>query len=177
MPHPLDIFHFCPRCGSKNFTVNNVKSKKCADCGFVYYANPSAAVVAVIENEKGEILVARRAKEPAKGTFDLPGGFCDMDETAEESVRREVKEETTLEVAGLSFLFSIPNIYVYSGMEIHTMDLFFRCKVNDFNGLNAQDDVAELVFKPIRQLNPNDFGLSSIRKGIEKLQNIVIELT
>ncbi|MDR1518435.1 MAG: NUDIX domain-containing protein [Dysgonamonadaceae bacterium] len=176
MPHPLDIFHFCPLCGSKNFGVNNLKSKECADCGFIYYANPSAAVAAVIENEKDEILVARRAKEPAKGTFDLPGGFSDMDETIEESVRREVKEETSLDVTELSFLFSIPNIYVYSGMEIHTMDLFFRCKVKNFNGLTAKDDVAELVFIPVKQLNPKDFGLTSIRKGIEKLQKILINV-
>ncbi|MDR1742956.1 MAG: NUDIX domain-containing protein [Dysgonamonadaceae bacterium] len=174
MPHPLDTFRFCPRCGSKNFSENNAKSKICANCGFIYYANPSAAVVAVIENGKGEILVARRAKDPAQGSFDLPGGFCDMDETAEESVRREVKEETTLDIIELSFLFSIPNIYVYSEMEIHTMDLFFRCKVNNFSGLTANDDVSELVFIPVKQLNPKDFGLTSIRKGIEKLQKILI---
>lgn len=174
MSHPLEFFHFCPHCGSEKFGGNNEKSKKCTRCGFVYYANPSAAVVAVIENEKGELLVARRAKEPAKGMLDLPGGFCDMDETAEGSVRREVKEETMLDVGRLSFLFSIPNIYVYSGMEIHTMDLFFHCKVDDFSRLSAKDDVAELFFAPIMQLNPNDFGLTSIRKGIEKLQKMLI---
>ncbi|MEA4950359.1 MAG: DNA mismatch repair protein MutT, partial [Petrimonas sp.] len=37
MKHPLHQFHFCPKCGSKNFNENNLKSKKCADCGFTYY--------------------------------------------------------------------------------------------------------------------------------------------
>ena len=86
MAHPLHQFRFCPKCGSSQFAENNEKSKKCADCGFVYYFNSSAAVVAVIENAAGEILVARRAKDPAKGTLDLPGGFIDMHETAEEAV-------------------------------------------------------------------------------------------
>ena len=169
MQHPLHQFRYCPKCGSNRFVEHNVKSKKCLDCGFVYYFNPSAAVVAVIENEKGELLVATRAKDPAKGTLDLPGGFVDMYETAEEAVAREVLEETSLKVISTEYLFSIPNLYVYSGFEVQTVDLFFRCKINDFNGLNAMDDVSKLQFVAREKLHPSDFGLMSIRKGIEKL--------
>ena len=169
MQHPLHQFRYCPKCGSNRFVEHNIKSKKCLDCGFVYYFNPSAAVVAVIENEKGELLVAIRAKDPAKGTLDLPGGFVDMYETAEEAVAREVLEETSLKVVSTEYLFSIPNLYVYSGFEVQTVDLFFRCKINDFSGLNAMDDVARLQFVARNKLHPTDFGLMSIRKGIEKL--------
>ncbi|MDD4631607.1 MAG: NUDIX domain-containing protein [Proteiniphilum sp.] len=169
MAHPLHQFRFCPKCGSSQFEENNEKSKKCVACGFVYYFNSSAAVVAVIENAKGEILVARRAKDPAKGTLDLPGGFVDMHETAEEAIRREVVEETTLRVTSSEYLFSIPNIYVYSGFEVHTVDMFFRCLVDDFQGLHPHDDVSELQFTPPDKLSPADFGLTSIRQGVEKL--------
>ena len=72
--HPLELFKFCPVCGSPHFEIHNEKSKKCADCGFVYYFNSSAATVAFILNGKGELLVCRRGKEPAKGTLDLSGG-------------------------------------------------------------------------------------------------------
>ncbi len=171
MSHPLQQFIFCPICGSKNFVINNEKSKHCTDCNFTYYFNSSAAIVAVIENEKGEILVATRAKEPAKDTFDLPGGFIDMHETAEEAVRREVLEETRLVVNSVQYLFSIPNIYLYSGFEVHTVDMFFRCKVNDFSQLFAQDDVSALQFIAPENLNPSLFGLDSIRTGVEKLLN------
>ena len=82
--HPLELFKFCPVCGSPHFEIHNEKSKKCADCGFVYYFNSSAATVAFILNGKGELLVCRRGKEPAKGTLDLSGGFIDMFETGEE---------------------------------------------------------------------------------------------
>jgi mutator protein MutT len=167
--HPLYQFQFCPKCGSRHFVENNEKSKRCIDCGFVYYFNSSAAVVAIIENEKGEILVATRAEEPAKGTFDLPGGFIDMHETAEEAVYREVLEETGLQINSVQYLFSIPNIYVYSDFEVHTVDIFFRCKINNFSNLKANDDVAELRFITPKKLNPGDFGLMSVRKGIEKI--------
>lgn len=99
MEHPLSQFKYCPKCGSAHFEVHNEKSKQCADCGFVYYFNPSSATVALILNERDELLVCRRAKEPAKGTLDLPGGFIDMTETSEEGVAREVREETGMKVA------------------------------------------------------------------------------
>ena len=88
--HPLSLFKYCPRCGSVRFEVHNGKSKACRDCGFVYYFNPSSATVALILNEREELLVCRRGKDPAKGTLDLPGGFIDMYETGEEGVAREV---------------------------------------------------------------------------------------
>ena len=92
MEHPLSQFRYCPKCGSEHFEIHNEKSKQCKDCGFVYYFNSSAATVALILNGRNELLVCRRAKEPAKGTLDLPGGFIDMAETGEEGVAREVKE-------------------------------------------------------------------------------------
>ena len=86
----IDKFKYCPVCGSSHFAASSTKSKKCNNCGFEYFMNPSAAVVAFITNDKGELLVERRKMEPAKGTLDLPGGFSDILETAEESIVREV---------------------------------------------------------------------------------------
>ena len=86
--HPLEKFKFCPVCGSRRWVEHNIKSKQCEDCGFVYYANPSAATAAFILNSRNEMLVVRRGKEPARGTLDLVGGFVDMYETIEEGMRR-----------------------------------------------------------------------------------------
>lgn len=172
MQHPLHLFSFCPKCGSNDFVENDFKSKRCKGCGFTYYFNPLAATVAIITNSKGEILVATRSKEPAKGTLDLPGGFCDSYETAEEGVAREVLEETGLKVTSTQYLFTIPNIYNYSGMELHTMDMFFRCEVEDYNSTIAADDVAELRWIGIEELNSKDFGLQSISKSIEKFKEL-----
>ena len=146
MEHPLSQFKYCPKCGSAHFEVHNEKSKQCADCGFVYYFNPSSATVALILNERDELLVCRRAKEPAKGTLDLPGGFIDMTETGEEGVAREVREETGMKVAKAEYLFSLPNIYIYSGFPVHTLDMFFRCTVEDTLHFKAMDDAADLFF-------------------------------
>ena len=124
------------------------------------------ATVALILNEKNELLVCRRAKEPAKGTLDLPGGFIDMNETGEEGVSREVLEETELKVDKAVYQFSLPNIYIYSGFPVHTLDMFFLCTVKDMSHFSAMDDVADAFFLPLSEIRPEDFGLDSIRRGV-----------
>ena len=166
MEHPLSQFRYCPKCGSEHFEIHNEKSKQCKDCGFVYYFNSSAATVALILNGRNELLVCRRAKEPAKGTLDLPGGFIDMAETGEEGVAREVLEETGLKVKKAVYQFSLPNIYVYSGFPVHTLDMFFLCTVEDMSHFSAMDDVADSFFLPLSEIHPEDFGLDSIRRGL-----------
>jgi mutator protein MutT len=120
-------------------------------------------------NENNELLVATRAHEPAIGTLDLPGGFIDMDETAEEAVAREVKEETGLIITNVKYLFSLPDIYLFSGLEVYTIDMFFLCETTDTSTLRADDDVAKLEFIGLQDINPDRFGLSSIKKGIIKI--------
>lgn len=167
--HPFESFIYCPKCGSRHFGEHNEKSKHCDDCGFTYYYNASAATVALIFNERNELLVCRRAKEPAKGTLDLPGGFLDLFETAEEGVAREVREETGMHVAEARYLFSLPNQYEFSGFVVHTLDLFFLCRVESTDRFFAADDVAESFFLPLHHIRPEEFGLTSIRQGVERL--------
>lgn len=168
MRHPLELFTYCPKCGSAHFEVNNEKSKRCADCGFVYYFNSSAATVAFILNEQRELLVCRRGKEPAKGTLDLAGGFIDRFETGEEGVAREVLEETGLEVEKAEYQFSLPNTYLYAGFLVHTLDLFFLCRVKDTSRIQAMDDVADSFWVPLQEVNPEAFGLDSVREGVRR---------
>ncbi len=165
-------FRFCPACGSEHFEDNNFKSKRCADCGFVFYHNPSAAVAAFIFNTKGELLVCKRAKEPARGTLDLPGGFVDYEETAEEAMRRELLEETGAQALTVEYLFSLPNLYVYSDLEIPTLDMFFRCTLPENAAVRPADDVAECRFIPLTDVHPEAFGLRSIRHAVEHMKTL-----
>lgn len=167
--HLLHLFSCCPKCGSGRFVEDTEKSRRCEDCGFEYFMNPSASTVAVIVDEMDRLLVVRRSKEPAKGTLDLPGGFCDCYETGEEGVRREVMEETGLEVIETKYLFSLPNMYHYSGLDIPTLDLFFLCKVKETTGAKAMDDAGEVLWLPWQDVNAADFGLKSISLGVARL--------
>ncbi len=155
-------------CGSSRFVIDSVKSRHCIDCGFTYFANPSSATVALILNEKKELLVVRRKNDPARGTLDLPGGFVDMDETAEQGMTREVEEETGLQVTSSRYLFSVPNIYRYSGIDIHTLDMFFVCKVADLSMVRAMDDAEDYQWIPLEKIDLEQFGLTSVREGLRR---------
>ena len=151
----LERMAVCPLCGSSHFVLDSEKSRRCRDCGFEYFMNPSSANVALIFNQQQELLVVRRKNDPAKGTLDLPGGFADM-------------KETGLEVTALRYLFSFPNQYEFSGVTLPTLDLFFACEVADERHVKALDDAAEAFWLPLEKINPNAFGLDSIRRGVEK---------
>ena len=65
-----------------------------------------------------------------------------------------------------SYIFSKPNVYLFSGMEVHTMDLFFLCRVDDGALPAAYDDASEVMFVPPADLDASAFGLRSISEGV-----------
>lgn len=165
---PIEVFRFCPRCGREHLITKFGKAILCGSCGFEYFFNASGAVIAVIVNNKNEVLVTKRAHQPAIGTLDFPGGFIDPDETAEDCIVREIKEELNLDVQSSRFLYTLTNRYPYSGVIIHTIDLVFLVEVNDFSNIKAADDVSEYFFIPKTELSDGMFGMSSCNEVIRR---------
>lgn len=141
----------------------------CPSCDLTYFHNVASAVACFVLDESGRLLTVRRARDPEKGTLDLPGGFVDPEETVDDAVRRELREETGLEATEVRLLFSIPNVYPYSGVDVYTADLFYLTRVKSFDGATAMDDAGELVIVDPADLRPEAFGLRSIRAGIERI--------
>lgn len=56
------------------------------------------AVGAVVEDGAGRLLLVRRGREPSAGLWSIPGGKVEPGESLEQAVRREVREETRLDV-------------------------------------------------------------------------------
>lgn len=166
MVHILDKFAYCPACGSKHFEISTEKSKRCDNCGFEYFLNPSAATAAFILNSRGELLVTRRNQEPGRGTLDLPGGFADVGETIEECIKREVLEETGLTVTPTHLFCTLPNKYRYSDFNVPTLDFFYECTVEDETVLRASDDAAEAMWLPLADIHTEQFGLRSVRHAL-----------
>ena len=120
-----------------------------------------------LRGRNGEILLTRRAFDPSKGKLDLPGGFIDLDETAEDAVRREVKEELNLDVTSMQYIGSSPNRYSYGGLVYFTLDLGFKCTVVDFDDLRADDDVDGFLFLPPHSINMQEIAFPSIQNILQ----------
>ena len=166
----LEAYQYCPICGKKNgLKSKRVGVAKCDACGYELYKNPTIGGVALILDEQGRVLVVKRSKNPAKGTWHLPGGFVEAGETIEEGIAREVKEELNIEVDVIRYLFSIPNQYMYHGIECYPLDFFFECRIKDMSQLSVDlSENSDYAFLSPEEIKIEDFGLPSIKECIRR---------
>jgi ADP-ribose pyrophosphatase YjhB (NUDIX family) len=92
----LEEWRYCPRCGAGIELLD--ERAECTACGYVAYANAAPAACALCVDDEGRVLLTRRRWEPYAGMWDLPGGFLTEDEHPLDGLRRELLEETGLEV-------------------------------------------------------------------------------
>ena len=166
-----DALRFCPHCGAETLRQVTPKRLACSLCGGTLFINAAAAVGGLIVDDRDRLLVIVRAEEPARGTWDLPGGFADPGETAEETLRREVREETGLDLASAAYFASEPNLYPYAGVTYPTLDLVFLCRAADGSADARPGDaaeIAEVLWVPREDLDPARFGLASTRRIIAR---------
>lgn len=82
-------------------------------------------MAAIIYDNQRQVLLTRRARSPRRGYWELPGGFVNTGESAEEALRREVREELGIYLKSSRYLCSRPNVYRYRKMTYRPLDLFF----------------------------------------------------
>lgn len=168
MTLPQHIYSYCPKCGKKGFKYQEDNSFACGECSLHVYVNAAAAVAALIVNSKGELLLTRRAINPHKGMLDLPGGFVDILETAEQAVVREIKEELGVNITKLNYFTSYPNEYLFGGVTVFTLDLAFVCEVDAIDDLQPKDDVSACEYYKLQQIPMNEIGSISMQSIIKK---------
>lgn len=100
--------NYCTRCSSP-LTFGPLATEErerlaCSSCGWICYVNPRLVVSTLPVTDDGRLILLRRGIEPGYGAWAQPGGFLEIDETAEEGAVRETLEETGLHVEPTSIV-------------------------------------------------------------------------
>ena len=164
------MFDYCPKCKEEIETKEDGYVYECGHCDFLFYNNPAPATAVILENDKGEIMFVRRANEPQKGLLDLPGGFVDPGERAEDGAIRELKEELGIdEDLDLKFVTSWANDYPYKGINYKVLDLVFHAKIKQTDFDLDTSENSELVWIAKDKVPIGELAFYSHKKVFQKL--------
>lgn len=144
--------NLCMECGEQLIKHNDTHYS-CPN-GHHFWNNAKAATaLALVRGD--QLLIVKRAREPNKGKYELPGGFIDYGEPAYKSAIREAKEELGVTIAkdDMEVLDVYWNNY---NPGIFTVDIVFLVK--RWQGqLKADDDVAGFDWQPLDFIYDDDF--------------------
>ncbi len=139
-----------------------------------YPTHPFAGVGAIIIRE-GKILLVKRGSEPGKNKWSIPGGIVELGEKVKNTVIREVKEETNLDIEVHSLIDVVDNLVPDEKGRWHfhfiILDFFTRLKGGT---LNAKSDVLEVRWVPLNEVEEYDLTVifrDFFERNREKLQH------
>ena len=159
------VFNSCPHCRTpmEKRPEGGVDRPACPACGFVQYLNPAPGAGCIIVRE-GRVCLVRRRFEPKKGLWCLPTGFMEWDEDVRDTARREVLEETGLEVE-LTELYAVE-----SGVlppDIPVLVVFYLARETG-GVLEAGDDADDVGFFALSDL-PGPIAFAAHRRVLAQL--------
>ena len=126
------------------------------------YPRPAvtADMIVLTDEPEPQILLIQRGDEPFKGCWAFPGGFMNMDETTEQCARRELKEETGLDIE------EVQQVGAYSTVDRdprgRTITVAYISHVPQILPVTGLDDAAEAKWGPSNALPPLAFDHAQI---------------
>jgi ADP-ribose pyrophosphatase YjhB (NUDIX family) len=150
----LDGWTYCPRC--RTDLERGVGVVRCPACGFEAWAHSVPGAQALVERD-GRVLLGRRAHDPSAGLWDIPGGFLDEGEHPLDGLRRELLEETGLEIEPTEFLGTW--MQEYTGRTVLCLTWLARAVGGE---AAAGDDLTELGwFAPDELPGPDELAFET----------------
>jgi NADH pyrophosphatase NudC (nudix superfamily) len=168
------MFKFCPACRSEKIAYDGFKLYECGNCGWSFYHNACSAVMAVL-TLKDKILFTYRAKDPAKDKLDLPGGFVDPGETAEEAVAREIGEELNIKNLNFVYLGSSVNRYEFNNIIYSTCDMIYHSEIEDIPSKIELSEIKDIVLLGLNEIMDDELAFPSVKQAIELYLKMIKE--
>ncbi|GIW62242.1 MAG: DNA mismatch repair protein MutT [Patescibacteria group bacterium] len=171
----VNSYRFCPLCGKTNLLRQDDFMLKCKDCRFIYFDNPKPGVSCLIFNHNKQLLFTKRLKEPMKGSLGLPGGFVDSNETLDEAIIREIKEELFLDLnqSDIYYYGSSKGHFEYQGISYFIVTAWFICRktVDEQTIKFATDEIEDLVFLDPEKIDFDLIKLPDVKNLMVKFIN------
>jgi ADP-ribose pyrophosphatase YjhB (NUDIX family) len=125
----------------------------------------------ILDRDAKRVLLIKRAREPARGRWSLPGGLVDVGESLEEALRREVLEETGLQVR-VGPLVEVLDRIIYDEelrVQYHYVLVDFLCRAGTDGPREASDaeEVRWFEIGQLEDLDMTDSTLEVILKAVE----------
>jgi ADP-ribose pyrophosphatase YjhB (NUDIX family) len=157
-------YRFCMACGGRLRRVRQEGRvrRRCPGCGWIYYSNPIPAAAALVIRG-GKVLLGRRAGEPYRGTWDLPGGFLEGGETPERALAREIREELGARIRSARFVGFFAETYGPGGFPI--LAVVYRVRLAP-GRLSHGSDVSEVRWFSRRALPYREIAFPSVRRAL-----------
>ena len=149
-----DEINFCPRCGTALEIAERFGKSRpvCPQCEWIFFPDPKVAVAVLVKRGK-DVLLVRRANDPARGCWTLPAGFVDAGEDPALAAQRECFEETGLRVKVNGLLDVLSGLEHPRGAHI----IIFYSAVIVSGKLAPGDDADRAAFFPENDLPPLAF--------------------
>ncbi len=152
------MIKFCRQCGHKvSYAIpsgDTLERAICSSCNYIDYENPRI-ITGILPIYKDEVLLCKRAIEPAKNKWTIPSGFMECNETVEEGALREAEEE-----AGISP--KIQQLYgIYNLTRIHQVYLLYLATLPS-KGFQAGIETVKVKFFNINQLPWDKIAFSAV---------------
>jgi 8-oxo-dGTP diphosphatase len=147
----LEDWTYCPRCRT-DLTCDE-KRLECPACGFIVYGSSKPTASALVIGDDGRLLLARRAADPFRGRWDMPGGFLEEGEHPLDGLRRELREETGVEIEPIDFIGVWMDRYGGDSTAQATLNFYWTARIVSGEPVPA-DDVSELAWFARDELPP-----------------------
>lgn len=157
--------NFCSNCGSEKIGLkipegDTYKRFVCGNCGQIFYTNPRI-IVGCLPLFEDKVLLCRRAIQPQKGLWNLPAGFLENGENAEDGAVRETLEESLakVDVIKLHVVFSLP--------KVNQVYLHFLAQLPDMHFGPTKESVEVKLFE-ISEIPWQEIAFHSTTFALEK---------
>ncbi len=159
-------YQFCPQCRNKLDLSGEYPF--CSNCNETFYRNskPTAGILPI---KDGKVLLAKRGREPLLGHWDIVGGFLNAGEHPEVGALREAFEETNCQMKITKLL----GMYIdkYDNQSYDTLNIFYLGEIIS-GDLKPQDDIAELHWVDLKDLDKITGGFKNVQMALSDLKNL-----